>query len=319
MGAQAARTGWRLNPARFTRFAAIDWSGQAVARPPGLALAVAEAGGQAPRLIRPDGGWSRAGLAQWIADRADEPLLIGMDLSPAFPFLDTGAYFPGWAHSPPDARGLWALVDRLAGDEPHLAANRFIDHPEVRRHFRQRQALGDLHPPGRGRLRVCERGQRAQGLSPYSCFNLVGAAQVGKSSLTGMRVFHALGGRVPVWPFDPLPESGAVIVEIYTALAARAAGVRRGHSKLRDAAALDQALATLGSAPHAPLARYDDHATDAVLTAAWLRSVAHRPALWHPQGLTAEIARTEGWTFGVPALTSPAEHHGGPVHSPMAG
>ena len=30
---------------RFTRFAAIDWSGQAVARPKGLALAVAEAGG----------------------------------------------------------------------------------------------------------------------------------------------------------------------------------------------------------------------------------------------------------------------------------
>ena len=31
---------------RFTRFAAIDWSGQAVARPKGLALAVAEESGQ---------------------------------------------------------------------------------------------------------------------------------------------------------------------------------------------------------------------------------------------------------------------------------
>ncbi|MFA7587751.1 MAG: hypothetical protein WCY11_16400, partial [Novosphingobium sp.] len=105
-----------------------------------------------------------------------------------------------------------------------------------------------------------------------------------------------------VWPFAPLPEHGAVIVEIYTALAAREAGVRRGLSKLRDAAALDTALAALGSAPHAPLGKYDDHATDALVTAAWLRRAAHRAELWNPTGLDETIARTEGWTFGVPGL-----------------
>ncbi|WP_204315773.1 hypothetical protein, partial [Stenotrophomonas maltophilia] len=68
---------------------------------------------------------------------------------------------------------------------------------------------------------------------PYSCFNLVGASQVGKSSLTGMRVLHRLRGKVPLWPFDPLPEAGPVLVEIYTALAARAAGMRKGISKIR--------------------------------------------------------------------------------------
>jgi hypothetical protein len=140
------------------------------------------------------------------------------------------------------------------------------------------------------------------GLSPYSCFNLVGAAQVGKSSLTGMRMLHRLLGKVPVWPFDPLPVSGAVVVEIYTALAAREAGVRRGLSKLRDGAALDAALGALGSAAHAPLERYDDHATDAMLTSAWLRRAAHRGALWRPRGMTEAAARTEGWTFGVELL-----------------
>jgi hypothetical protein len=49
-----------------------------------------------------------------------------------------------------------------------------------------------------------------------------------------------------------------------------------------------------------PLTRYDDHATDAMLTAAWLRRAAHRPELWQPAGLTETIAQTEGWTFGVP-------------------
>jgi hypothetical protein len=113
-----------------------------------------------------------------------------------------------------------------------------------------------------------------------------------------MRVLHRLAGRLPVWPFDPVPERGSVIVEIYTSLAAREAGLRSGLSKIRDGVALDAALANLGSAPHKPLPRYTDHATDAILTAAWLRKVAHDPALWAPERLNA-VAQTEGWTFGV--------------------
>ena len=254
---------------------------------------------RAPELIRPERGWSREALAEWIAAQAGEPMLIGLDLSTAFPFLDESAYFPGWAGAPGDARALWAQVEEIAASDPHLGAGSFVAHPQARRHFRQTGDLGDLHPPGRGRLRLCEHGQRSMGLSPYSCFNLIGAAQVGKSSLTGMRVLHRLSGTVPIWPFDPLPGSGAVVVEIYTALAAREAGVRRGRSKLRDAAALDTALTALGSRAHASLARYDDHATDAILTAAWLRRAAGRESLWRPRGMNAEAARTEGWTFGV--------------------
>lgn len=284
---------------RFTHFAAIDWSGQAVARPQGLALALAETGNHAPELIRPQSGWSREGIAAWIAGHAQDNMLIGVDLSCGFPFTDEQAYFPGWADSPAQAPALWELVDRLCQSDPHLGASSFVNHAEARRHFRQQGDLGDLHPPGRGRLRQCEHRQREAGLSPYSCFNLVGAAQVGKSSLTGMRVFHALRGTVPVWPFDPLPEEGAVIVEIYTALAARHAGLGKGRSKLRDAEALDAALLALGSRPHRPLSRYDDHSTDALVTAAWLRQVAHRSELWQPQGMTREIAITEGWTFGL--------------------
>lgn len=284
---------------RFTRFAAIDWSGEAVARPKGLALAVAKAGSGAPVPIRPEGGWSRAALADWIAAQADEDMVIGLDLSAGFPFIDQSAYFPGWERAPETALELWAQVENLSAADPHFGCSSFIAHPEASRHFRQRGALGDLHPPGRGRLRVCEHGQRTQGLSPYSCFNLVGAAQVGKSSLTGMRMLHRLAGKVPLWPFDPLPPRGPVVVEIYTALAARAGGLRAGRSKVRDAATLDAALALLGSAAHDPLARYDDHTTDAIITAAWLRQSANRAELWHPPSLTRQISQTEGWTFGI--------------------
>lgn len=288
---------------RFSQFACIDWSGQAVARPKGLAVAICSADRDAPKLIRPDGGWSRPLVLDWLrrqaADGAD--LLVGLDLSPALPHADHGAYFPGWNDTPPDARALWAMVDGAdeGFDGDHLCAGAFLRVPAARRHFRLHREQGDAYPAGRGRLRVCERGQAEAGLSPYSCFNLVGAAQVGKSSLTGMRVLHRLAGRVPIWPFDPVPARGPLIVEIYTAIAARAAGIRRGRSKIRDAETLDAALAVLGSAPHAPLDRYDDHSTDAILTAAWLRKVAADPALWAPCALTTDIARTEGWTFGV--------------------
>lgn len=284
---------------RFARFAAIDWSGQAVARPAGLAVAEASDGG--PALVARDGGWSRDGILDWLTMLAETQadMLIGLDLSPALPFVDAGGYFPGWTDSPADARALWAMVDGIAADDPHLAATSVVNDDELSRHFRRHRACGDRFVPGRGRLRLCEERQRAAGFSPTSCFNLVGAAQVGKSSLTGMRVLHRLEGRIPVWPFDPLPASGPVIVEIYTTIAARAAGVRAGRSKLRDADQLDAALAVLGSAPHLPAPRYDDHATDALLSAAWLRRVAQEPALWAPPALSPDIARTEGWTFGV--------------------
>jgi hypothetical protein len=137
------------------------------------------------------------------------------------------------------------------------------------------------------------------GCKPYSNFNLVGAAQVGKSSLTGMRVLHALGGAVPVWPIDPLPPTGSVVVEIYTTLAAMAAGRSPGRAKMRSYEALNEALGQLGSPPVPGTGAIDDHASDALLAAAWLREVADRRELWAPARMTPEVARTEGWTFGV--------------------
>jgi hypothetical protein len=287
---------------RYDKFAVIDWSGAKGATQKGLAVAASQIGDAAPDLVAPpDRRWSRGEVLEWLLAQAGSRtnIIVGLDLSPGLPFVDQGSYFPGWSTSPGSARDLWRLVDDLSDIDPHFAVSSFVNHPEVRRHFRQHKDCGDLFEGGAGRFRVCERQQRKANLSPYSCLNLVGAAQVGKSSLTGMRVLNRLAGKIPVWPFDPLPETGPVIVEIYTSIAARAAGIPKGHSKILDGNKLDHALAALGSRPHTPLHRYTDHATDAILTAAWLRANVHRPELWHPPGLKPEIARTEGWTFGV--------------------
>ena len=287
---------------RFSQFAAIDWSGARGLRQRGIALAITR-GAEAPTLVRPGHIWSRAEILAWLEDVAASKadMLIGFDFSAAFAFEDHGAYFPRWADSPPDLPALWALVEDLTAADPHYEVGGFLTHAEARRHFRHgRGDVGDLFEPGTGRLRVVEHHQRAtRQAASVSNFNLVGAAQVGKASLAGMRLLHRLRGRIPLWPLDPVPEAGPLLVEIYTGLAARAAGLPAGRSKIRDGAALDTALAALDSPRAGHIGPISDHASDALLTAAWLRAVASDPARWSPPLLTKSLARSEGWTFGI--------------------
>ncbi|MDR2858298.1 MAG: hypothetical protein LBV50_10690 [Novosphingobium sp.] len=290
---------------RFRHFAAIDWSGAVGERQGGIALALCPAGESAPALIHPGHRWSRPEVLRWLLAEMPADTLVGFDLGISLAFADRDAFFPGWAESPPDARGLWALIDRICTGDPHLSVPSFVDHCEAARHFRRHGGReGDLfgadgQKGGRGRFRVTELAQQAMGCKPYSNFNLVGAAQVGKSSLSGMRLLHRLERRLPVWPIDPLPDGGSVVVEIYTTIAAMAAGRSAGRSKIRTVEELNRALAMLGSDPVPGEGSIDDHKSDALLTAAWLRRAGHRRELWEPAGMSPDIAHTEGWTFGA--------------------
>ena len=290
----------------FSHFLAIDWSGARGERHKGIALAMADAGGGPPVLVKPPvRGWSREDVLVLLREDLPADALVGMDLGISLPFADAGAYFPGWSESPPDARALWALIDEICAADPHLECGTFVAHAEAARYFRHsKDFVGDrFHLPGastrEGRFRRAELAQRAQGVRPVSNFNLVGAAQVGKSSLTGMRLLHRLDGRASVWPIDPLPPSGPVLVEMYTSIAARGGGVGQGRTKLRSYEALNAALGLLGSPPVAGAGPLDDHSSDALVTAAWLRHIAPEPRCWNPAGLDPRIACTEGWTFGA--------------------
>jgi hypothetical protein len=279
---------------RFTRFACVDWSGAKGSKHPGIALAVCDAGMGVPVLIEPPGRyWSRQEIADWLLTQ-DDDLLIGFDFSFAPPMIERGAYLPGDA-LPQTAKAFWAYVEQVCDDED-LGAASFLEQRH-RAHFYFGAADGIkanfLH------WRQCEILSRNSSGKTSTVFDAIGAAQVAKASFAGMRMLNLVAGSVAVWPFDPLPLRGPVVVEIYTSVAARAAGIGKGRSKIRDGATLDKALAALDSAPHAPLDRYTDHATDAILTSAWLRQAAGQAAYWSPPGLTARIAETEGWTFGV--------------------
>ena len=286
----------------FQHFACVDWSGAKTERPEGIAVALIGAEGP-PALLSPTPRWSRPDILAWLRRlaKSEKDILIGFDLSMALPFIDKMSYFPERGDSPASAKALWSDIDSMSCNDPYLNVTSYLADPQISRHFRHsREYVGDLFGDGIGRLREVERYQREAGqANSASCFNLVGAAQVGKSSLTGMRLLHQLGGSIPIWPFDPVPANGPVIIEIYTTVAARAAHLPKGRSKVRDRAGLVKALSWLNTAPPAKLKRYDDHSTDALITAAWLKQVADNPALWNPRGLTDEIAQKEGWTFGV--------------------
>jgi hypothetical protein len=289
---------------RFSHFLAIDWSGAKGPVQKGIALALADAAGGPPVLVERGRGWSRADVLALLREDLPDGTLVGMDLGIALPFADCGAYFPKRDVLLPDAPSLWALIDDICAGDPNLGAQSFVDHPEFAPYFRNGSDTGmhfgcDGAAHGRGRFRVTEQTQAEMGCKPYSNFNLVGAAQVGKSSLTGMRVLHQLRGQLPVWPIDPLPKLGSALVEIYTSLAALEAGRSASKAKMRSHEELDAALARLGSPRVGGGGPIDDHSSDALLTAAWLRRIADEPGRWTPSALTPELARTEGWTFGA--------------------
>lgn len=281
---------------RFERFVAIDWSGAKGARHKGIAVAACEVGDDAPALVMaPDGIWSRTEVADWLICAAKEKLtLFGFDFSFAPPFMARGGYLPGDA-VPETGPDFWAYVERIC-DDADLGAASLLESAH-RRHFYFGKADGVkadfMHN------RVCEAHYNAGGGGkPSTVYDAIGAAQVAKASFAGMRLLHRVRPHVPVWPFDSLPTQGSLVVEIYTSIAARAAGRPKGRTKMRGLAALNDALSMLDCAPYGK-AVPDDHSTDALLTAAWMRGAAGRTELWTPPTLDMQIAATEGWTFGV--------------------
>ncbi len=268
----------------FDRFIGIDWSGAAQPGYAGVAVASCAPGRTAPALVPPRGKtWTRAAVLDWLYRELAKPqrLLIGFDFAFALP----GDGRP--------AAALWAEVEARCVADADLLGSRYASgDPRF-------WTAGPQPKTWNEAPRETEIACRAAGLgNPQTPFQLIGAKQVGKGALAGMRLLHRLEQeartQVAIWPFDSAAgyDRRSVVCEIYPRLFIRRAGF--GNAKLRSRDDLNHALNALVSIG---LARgeFDDHQCDALITAAGLRHCADDPALW-----AAGDGEPEGWIFGVP-------------------
>jgi len=135
------------------------------------------------------------------------------------------------------------------------------------------------------------------GARPQSIFNAVGPAQVGPSSISGMRALRSLrqncDGRIAIWPFDEVGKAGSVIVEIFPRYYPLSRGKKASLADRRD---LNVALAAFESDGVKRSPRSEDEG-DALLSAAALRFLSSDEALFQ---MPDPAIRSEGWIFGVP-------------------
>jgi hypothetical protein len=289
----------------FDLFVGIDWSGERGTRLRRLQVAICAPGDGAPTLVaNPRGGpWSRPDVVGWLLARFSAArVLCGLDFSFCFPWQDHEAYFPGFADDPADYAAFWDLVEAMCFDDECLFGGALADVEPFADHFRRGIMTGAAYSR---RLRETERRAQAGGRgTPESVFNMVGARQVGKASLSGMRALRGLKSQdgVAIWPFEAPGTARLVAVEAFPTAFVRLAG--EGPGKVRDIPRLDRVLAHYGSrgvaqawgSGHPGLT---DDMTDALMTAAALRALAPDPAMWNPPGLSDSVRRSEGWTFGI--------------------
>ena len=229
-------------------------------------------------------------------------MLVGLDFSFGFPFEPQLGYLGGAAAGVDEIFALWSLIESKSGGEPDFGCSRFIADPDYEHLFWK----AGPRPPGwidrkRRTELACVEATRTR---PDTLYKLLHSKQVGKASITGIRVLHQIrsrsANRVSIWPFETVRFSA--VVEIYPTMFRKlAAG---SVAKLRSLSALNKALANIGSRPVVRSMRageLSDHETDALISVAGLRWIARDPAVWTtPQSLAAEIQR-EGWIFGVRA------------------
>jgi hypothetical protein len=287
----------------FDAFIAIDWSGAARLYD-GIAVAMCRAGRSAPKLIPPPRTcWTRLEIAEWLKQRLDgtQRLLIGFDFAFSFPYENCG-YLGGQANGIDNTFALWKLIEAKSSGDSDFGCAHFIGDPDFARLF---WSAGPRPKDWVERKRRTEHAcAESTKTRPDTLYKLLHSKQVGKASMTGMRVLHHVRSckrdAVAIWPFEA--PRASVIVEIYpTMFRKRATG---SIAKVRSHADLNAALQALDSNPIANARgfRYSDHETDALISAAGLRCIARNPGLWQSPELISPRVRREGWIFGIPVL-----------------
>lgn len=283
----------------FEQFAAVDWSGAEKPKKTwsiSLAWCTGATSAPVPLLEK----LSRTDICNWIGEhlKSNVKTLIGIDCNLG--------YHHGVAQQHIGDSGYWQLwhnIEQICAADDNFFAGRWWRHEAYGKQFWQTGKQPEWFDLKELR-RDTEHAAVSQGLgNPESPFKLIGAKQVGKGGLAGMRVMHKLksefGDQLAIWPFEShlVHTATVVISENFPRLFIRHAGF--GNSKIRASADLNKVLRHFGSQAVELQDPLNDHLTDAIVACAGMR--------WFYQHLTPldvchlpEKAKyIEGWIYGV--------------------
>ena len=276
----------------FDCFVGIDWSGDKKAWQKGLKIAIAYPGRAAPVLKEcpgPRGRWSRTDVIEWISDEfKDARALIGIDFAFGFPPVKL----------PENIVLDWDYAEQVCAPHGNFYGGAFFRPPAGAHSHLVNSPWLPKHRYSADHLRMTDLvAMETSGARPQSIFNAVGPAQVGPSSISGMRALRSLrqncAAKIAIWPFDEVARVGSVIVEIFPRYYPLSRGKKANLSGRRD---LNVALAAFESDGVKRSPKSEDEA-DALLSAAALRFLSCDDALFQ---MPDPAIRSEGWIFGVP-------------------
>ena len=286
----------------FDLFVGIDWSGaKTPIKTKAIAVALAWKGREAPHISGKI--WSREMVGDWIKSLAtrDKRILIGIDCNFGYSQIigeqQFGAYYT--------YADLWEAVEAANQNAPNYFAGGYWTHPNHQKYFwTQGKKPDDFDMPKRLTEILC--GEAGYGW-PESPFKLIGAKQVGKGGLAGMRLAYDLkqhcGVDICIWPFETHADSARIVItEIYPRQFLRRTGW--GNQKVRTIEDINACLPKLNSNPIEGHIDVSDHETDALIAAAGLRFLCGQgktvpKEIYAPKALDRITASREGWIFGV--------------------
>ncbi len=286
----------------FDCFVGIDWTGaKSPVKTKSIAVAQCERGRISPQLIRKS--WSRQSVGDYIETIIEngKRTLIGIDCN----FGYAQSIIEKQIGHGKKAFDLWQCVEKYCANDTNFFAGSFWDHPEYTSYFWQQGKKPEYFlMPKRFTEMLC--GESGYGW-PESPFKLIGAKQVGKGGLAGMRLAHYLKEKHPtdvaIWPFDDNEKCNkamVVITEIYPRQFIRRAGY--GSQKIRNHDDLNSILLAL-KAEKFKAHYHSDHDTDAIIAAAGLRflcgDLESIPKPLSNPHANRVLLQAEGWIFGV--------------------
>jgi hypothetical protein len=288
----------------FDIYVGVDWSGaKAPLKTNSVALSWCYTGSSKPEYIKEK--ISRQDVFNWILDisKLGKSMLIGIDCNFSYAHHFTHKQFGK------DFRinHLWSEVENLNSQNDNFYAGGIWESQKYKGLFWTEGDKPDWYDENILRRKTEKLCKDLKLGNPECPFKLIGAKQVGKGGLSGMRLahhlMHQIGDHLSIWPFNAdLERASIVMAEIYPRLFLNYCGF--GNKKIREMNDLNLALMSLNSEIIQSRETLNDHVSDAIVSAAGLRFFVEKLApsisdAFHIEDEYKDIARNEGWIFGV--------------------